>query len=137
MSKGIWKGRGEKTRLFPHCPEPANGEKPRETRGWQSVAPTDLLPSVVVLTLQGEGERFLLTRPENWIGRDAGTCAVVREHDALLSPRHARIYRDRKGRWHVENNKSLNGTWLRIDEMALDAACQFQLGEQRFLLRVL
>ena len=54
-----------------------------------------------------------------------------------MSPRHARFYRDTKGRWHVENGPALNGTWLRIDRMALDSACQFQLGEQRFLFKVL
>jgi len=48
-----------------------------------------------------------------------------------------RIFRDPKGRWRAENRKSLNGTWLRIDSMALEAACQFQLGEQRFNLKVL
>jgi hypothetical protein len=37
----------------------------------------------------------------------------------------------------VDNSKSLNGLWLRIDHMVLEAACQFQLGEQRFILRVL
>ncbi len=117
--------------------EPAEGEPTRGTRGWQSAAPAHVLPVLVEWTLRGEGQRFLLDRQESWIGRDASTCTVVREHDALLSPRHARICREPNGRWYVENNKSLNGTWLRIEEIALDAACQFQLGEQRFLLRVL
>jgi pSer/pThr/pTyr-binding forkhead associated (FHA) protein len=109
----------------------------KATRGWQSVEPSNLLPSLVELTAKGEGQRFLLAQGENWVGRDTGHCAVALPSDPLISPRHARIYRDPKGRWHVENMKSLNGTWLRIEQMALDAACQFQLGEQRFLLRVL
>ena len=46
------------------------------------------------------------------------------------------IYRDGKGQWHVENNKSLNGVWLRITEaMPLGGVCQFRVGEQRFLFR--
>jgi pSer/pThr/pTyr-binding forkhead associated (FHA) protein len=117
--------------------EPADSEKSGGTRGWQSVAPSEVLPSLVELTLKGEGPRILLSNPQNWIGRDPKACTVVRENDALLSPRHARIFRDRKGRWFVENNKSLNGTWMRIPEMSLDASCEFQLGEQRFRLRVL
>lgn len=112
-------------------------EKPKATSGWQSVSPADVLPSLVELTAKGEGQRFLLTKPDNLVGRTPTTCTVVIANDPLVSPQHARIYRDAKGRWHVENSKSLNGTWLRIDEMALDTACQFQLGEQRFLLRVL
>jgi pSer/pThr/pTyr-binding forkhead associated (FHA) protein len=111
-------------------------EKPKGTSGWQSVSPTDVLPSLVELTAKGEGQRFFITKADNLIGRNPNSCAVVLANDPLVSPQHARIYRDGKGRWHVENSKSLNGIWLRIDEMALDTACQFQLGEQRFLLRV-
>jgi pSer/pThr/pTyr-binding forkhead associated (FHA) protein len=111
--------------------------QPKGTRGWDSLSPADLIPCLVELTAKGEGQRYRLEKAENWIGRNAGDCAIVPANDALVSPRHARVYRDGKGRWHVENNNSLNGTWLRIDQMALDAACQFQMGEQRFLLRVL
>ena len=64
------------------------------------------------------------------------TCSVVL-NDPLVSPLHARIFRDSKGRWLVENSKSLNGVWLRVAHAPLDASCQFQLGEQRFLLKVL
>jgi len=109
----------------------------RPTSGWQTVAPADVLPSLVELTAKGEGQRLFLTKPENVLGRNANTCTLVLANDSLVSPQHARVYRDSKDRWHIENCKSLNGTWLRIDHMALDAACHFQLGEQRFLLRVL
>jgi pSer/pThr/pTyr-binding forkhead associated (FHA) protein len=91
----------------------------------------------VEVTAGGEGQRYLLPQAENWVGRDARTCNVVLANDLLVSPRHARVYRDAKGRWHMENNKSQNGLWIRIEQMALDGSCQFQLGEQRFLLRVL
>jgi pSer/pThr/pTyr-binding forkhead associated (FHA) protein len=77
-----------------------------------------------------------LTKPDNLVGRNPTTCTIVLGQDPLVSPQHARIYKDSKGRWHVENKKSLNGTWIRIHELALDAACQFLLGEQRFLFRV-
>jgi pSer/pThr/pTyr-binding forkhead associated (FHA) protein len=115
----------------------AADDKRKVTRGWQSIEPSNLLPSLVELTAKGDGQRYLLAQNENWVGRDAAHCAVALVGDPLISPRHARVFRDPKGRWHVENMKSLNGTWLRIDQMALDSACQFQLGEQRFLLRVL
>jgi pSer/pThr/pTyr-binding forkhead associated (FHA) protein len=117
--------------------EPADGgDAAKGTRGWQSVSPADLFPSLVELTPRGEGPRFLLTKADNWVGRNPATCVVVPADDPLVSPQHARIYRDPKGRWRVENAQSLNGIWLRIDRMALDTGCQFQLGEQRFLLKV-
>jgi hypothetical protein len=111
--------------------------QPKGTRGWDSLTPTDVSPCLVELSPKGEGQRFRLEKAESWVGRNPGDCAIVLANDPLVSPRHARIYRDAKNRWHIENNNSLNGTWLRIDQMALDAACQFQMGEQRFLLRVL
>jgi pSer/pThr/pTyr-binding forkhead associated (FHA) protein len=114
----------------------APAEQGASTRGWQAVSPAELFPSLVELTPQGEGQRFLLTKDDLRIGRDADSCDVVL-NDPLVSPRHARLRRDAKGRWQIENTKSVNGTWVRINQMALDAACLFQLGEQRFLFRVL
>ena len=81
--------------------------------------------------------RFALSLPEYWIGRDATSCAIARPDDVLVNARHARLYRDTKGQWHIENNKSLNGLWLRVVEpLPLAGACQFRVGEQRFLFRV-
>jgi hypothetical protein len=114
----------------------AEEARPRDTSSWESVSPAEVLPSLVELTAKGEGQRFFLTKPENFLGSNPNACNVVFANDTFVSPQHARIYRDSKSRWHVENNKSLNGTWLRIDQIPLDAACQFRLGEQRFLLRV-
>jgi pSer/pThr/pTyr-binding forkhead associated (FHA) protein len=111
--------------------------KPKGTRGWQNVSPKDLFPALVHLTPQGEGERFLLTEADNWLGRDASQCTVVLGKDPLANPRHARVYRDEKGRWFLENGASLNGTWLRVNKITLDGTGQFQLGEQRFLIKIL
>ena len=107
------------------------------TSAWPEIASGKVGASLVELTIKGEGERFQLSDEENWIGRRVGRCNILITDDRLVSPRHARIYQDSRTRWHVENGKTLNGTWLRIDTMALDSACQFQLGEQRFNLKVL
>jgi hypothetical protein len=47
------------------------------------------------------------------------------------------VYRDARGSWHIENGKSRNGTWLRIERQRIAKTAQFQLGEQRFLFKVL
>jgi hypothetical protein len=114
------------------------GAPPQTTQAWAGAAPLrSLVPSLVELAPAGPLTRFALTLPEYWIGRDAGACAVARPDDVLVNARHARLHRDAKGQWHVENNRSLNGLWLRITEpMPLGGACQFRLGEQRFLFRV-
>jgi pSer/pThr/pTyr-binding forkhead associated (FHA) protein len=93
-------------------------------------------PSLVELGAEEDAHRFLLNRAEHWIGRDPGQCSIVLE-DLFVSPRHARIFRDAKGRWMIQNNRSLNGVWIRITEMALEKGGQFQCGEQRFLIRIL
>jgi pSer/pThr/pTyr-binding forkhead associated (FHA) protein len=113
----------------------SEAERPAKTRGWQALSPSELAPSLLELLPQGEGERHSL-KAENVIGRDPRTCTIVLTGDASVNPQHARIYRDRKDRWHIENTRSLNGVWLRIDQMPLDGTCQFQLGEQRFQLRL-
>ena len=106
------------------------------TAGWQGLSPTSLIPSFVEITPQGDGETHFLQSPENWIGRDPALCNIALLEDPMVSPRHARIFRDAKGRWRIEHAKSLNGLWLRIERVPVEGACQFQLGEQRFLLRV-
>jgi hypothetical protein len=116
---------------------PEGTDNPRRTSGWQSISADQLFPSLVELTVRGEGERSILKNAENWLGRDEARCDIVITDDPFVSPRHARIFRDPKNRWHVENGTTVNGTWLRIDSMPLDTACQFQLGEQRFILKVL
>ncbi|MFN4261852.1 MAG: FHA domain-containing protein [Gemmataceae bacterium] len=121
-------------------PAPGAGAEPDQppatgTSGWQKITPSHLLPSLVELSPQGEGERHLLNKTEAWIGRDPQRCAIVLD-DPLVSPRHARLRRDDRGRWQIENAKSVNGVWLRIDSIPISSTCQFQLGEQRFFARV-
>jgi hypothetical protein len=114
------------------------GAAPQTTQDWAGAGPIRaLVPSLVELAPAGPVSRHPLTLPEYWIGRDAKSCSISRPDDVLANARHARLFRDAKGQWHIENNKSLNGLWLRIAEpMPLGGACQFRLGEQRFLFRV-
>jgi pSer/pThr/pTyr-binding forkhead associated (FHA) protein len=116
---------------------PGAEDSSQGTRGWGTVQATDLLPSLVEMKPQGEGQRLFLKADDNWIGRDANSCTVVLANDLLASPRHARLYRDAKGTWMLENAGSRNGTWLRIKKLPIGPFAQFQLGEQRFLFKVL
>jgi pSer/pThr/pTyr-binding forkhead associated (FHA) protein len=91
-------------------------------------------PTLIAIMPDGGEKRYPLDRPELWVGRDRAGCSIVLE-DRLVSPRHARIFRDPKGKWMVQNNRSLNGLWMRITEVSLEKGGQFQCGEQRFLIR--
>ncbi len=80
-------------------------------------------------------KRFAITTTEHWIGRDSRLCSIVLD-DPMVSPRHAKLYRDKQNRWLLANSKSLNGIWLRVNRIDLGNTAQFQLGEQRFSIRV-
>jgi hypothetical protein len=113
------------------APTPAGG-----TISWDSQAAATLFYALVELTPAGPGARVPLVRPECWVGSDAAACAAVPANDPFVSPKHAKLTRDAKGRWHVANNRSVNGVWLRVEQMPLAGSCQLQLGEQRFLFKV-
>lgn len=107
------------------------------TRAFQSVQVDDLIPSLVEVMPHGDGPKLLLRQNENWVGRDPNACSVVLANDMLASPRHAKIFRDAKGVWYVENAGSRNGIWLRFNKIAVETFSEFQVGEQRCLLKVL
>jgi hypothetical protein len=81
------------------------------------------------------GNRVVLVKPEYWIGSSAN-CFICRPDDPFCEPRHTRIYRTPKGHWFAEHNKSRNGLWLRMPQVSVETSLQFQIGEQRFRLKV-
>jgi pSer/pThr/pTyr-binding forkhead associated (FHA) protein len=106
------------------------------TEGWSKVNPSDLIPSLRELDDTGkEGPEHFLKGDAVDIGR-ASTCGIVLD-DPFLSPLHARMSINSKGRWEISNQQSFNGVWLRITKLPIDRNAGFMLGEQKFLLRVL
>jgi hypothetical protein len=114
----------------------APAESPRSTQTWNSATGLPGVPSVVELTRQGLGARLPLMQAEYWVGTDRTACAIVPADDPFVGPRHARLSRDAKGRWHVANNRSVNGVWIRVEHADLTGSCYFQVGEQRFSFKV-
>ena len=73
---------------------------------------------------------------EAWIGKDPA-CAVCRPNDPFVAPRHVKLDWDRKKQaWRAMNNKTDNGLWIRVPQIAVTRECSFQIGEQRFRLTV-
>jgi pSer/pThr/pTyr-binding forkhead associated (FHA) protein len=108
------------------------------TQSWGGTPVNAFVPSLVEIAPAGAAGRVSLTLPEYWIGRDIQTCTIARPDDLLVSERHGRLYRDSERKWHLENNKSINGIWLCIREpLPIGGGCQFRMGEQRFLFRSL
>ena len=117
----------------------ATGPSTPGTMKWQRDAPcvtaSEHIAALVMLLPQEKEHRYSLIQDEYSIGRNGNVAAIVIE-DPMLSPRHARIFRDAQGVWNVENAKSLNGVWLRVNEIPIDRGGQFQCGEQRFMIRI-
>lgn len=127
---------GRRYRLeAPVAAERAHAARGAGTRPWQN-APA-ATACLVEVTPQGDGQRYALDEADNWIGRDRQSCNVVIAEDLLVSPRHARLYWVKhKNHWAVENARSLNGVWVRIRRIPVEGHGSFQLGEQRFLVKV-
>jgi len=117
-------------------PPPHPGATAGATRPWHPERELLAVPSLTELYPTGDGPRVPLTKGEYWIGRDARACAIVPRGDPYVCPRHARLYRDQKQRWHIANFNSVNGVLLRVEKMSLDRGCRFLLGEQRFTFRI-
>ncbi len=107
-----------------------------KTGGWGVVNPTDLIPSLTELKPDGsEGQRHFLHEGAIEIGRDSA-CAVALD-DPMVSPRHAKLTKADDGTWEIHNQNSQNGVWIRKNRMVVTTQGQFQIGEQRFVLKIL
>ena len=127
-------GSSAQAHLTPEALEPS-----KATRGWEAISGANrsqLTAKLVEMTPRGNGHEFPLQEGENILGKDPAQCTIAITGDPFVSSAHARIFKDKKNRWVIENLNSLNGIWLRIEEMALDTGGEFQIGEQRFLVRI-
>lgn len=94
-----------------------------------------LRAELIELSLEGAEVRTAVESDEVWIGSQSD-CAVSPAGDPFVAPRHAVMRRGADGRWRLDNNRTINGVWLRIESLTLRGVCAFQLGEQRFTLSV-
>ncbi|QEG02136.1 FHA domain protein [Stieleria maiorica] len=128
---------GGRRYLF-QLPEPgaeATETEALQTQAYQAPSRTMLekfVPRLIEVGVSSEHERtFSVSGKETWIGSDQ-RCQITVDDDPFISQKHARIYEDETGRWMIEDQKSLNGVWIRIKKFAMDKTTEFQLGQQRF-----
>jgi pSer/pThr/pTyr-binding forkhead associated (FHA) protein len=94
-----------------------------------------LHPALIELLGEKMLSRLPLAKPEYWIGSHPA-CSICRVGDPFVEPQHVRLRREANGAWHAQNNKSPNGLWLRVPQVTVADSCAFQIGEQRFRLKV-
>ncbi|TWU05095.1 FHA domain-containing protein [Stieleria varia] len=106
-----------------------------QTNAYRAPTRTMLEQFVPRLTEAGTGEKnsrsFSLGGNEIFLGGDP-RCQIAIEDDPFISPKHARLYQDETERWMIEDQKSLNGIWIRVKKFPIDKQTEFQLGQQRF-----
>jgi len=108
------------------------------TQGWAAVSLESLAKASAPHLVRFEGDAEVASYPlgeEMVIGSDPAKSQITVD-DPLLNSEHARLIRQPNGMWRIEDLRSRNGTWMRIEQSAVERGCQFQLGEQRFLLKV-
>lgn len=106
------------------------------TKLWQLAQLTEPVPQLLEVNIDAATPlSFALTRPDVILGSDPGPGGLAVPGDRFLSPRHVRIARDQRLRWHVEDLGSKNGLWVRVQKVTLEHGTQFQLGEQRFTFK--
>jgi hypothetical protein len=107
-----------------------------ETHGWSEGQGPMRPPAVTELLGKDIGNRVLLVKNEYWIGSDP-SCSICRPDDPFCERRHVRLYRGgSRGGWHAEHPKTQNGLWMRMPQVTVESTAQFQIGEQRFQLKV-
>ena len=85
-----------------------------------------LAPMLLHLSRQ---EKIMLERLPFSIGRIEGWCDYV-VHDSTVSKKHAVFFRDNTGLMAVQDNHSLNGTWVNGIELEPGAAHRLQNGDR-------
>ena len=118
---------------------PESGQEITETEALQTQAnqahgrtmQEQFVPRLVETGVVDENAKTFSIGREVNLGSDR-RCEIRIEKDPFLSPRHARIYRNESERWMIEDQKSLNGVWIRVKKLAIDRRTEFQLGQQRF-----
>jgi pSer/pThr/pTyr-binding forkhead associated (FHA) protein len=111
-----------------------NGENPG-TRLLEDLSRTPVadLPALaeVGVPVDRAATRFLFRKTRLTIGRP-GFGNDIEIDDLCLAGIHAVVTRDFSGVWQLEAKPSLNGVWVKVDQIKLINNCFFQCGEQRF-----
>ncbi len=118
---------------------PENGGQAKRTEQWQALAEADINFHTAELQFidRQPHESLPLKGTEALIGRDPAKCDIVIPDDPFVSRVHAKMVIDERGQWQVQNLGSVNGTWVRIDELPVHRRGEFQIGEQRLIVRII
>ena len=122
--------------------QPAAGSAPpkptspaeQSTRFWQAPGSVGHTAAIVELTSAGTGA-LLAGQPRELAGQGRRMLSNRPVQGCRRRVRHARIRRQDDGRWMLENNKSVNGVWLRVEQISFKGTCRFLLGEQKFTIQ--
>ncbi|TWT40051.1 FHA domain protein [Thalassoglobus neptunius] len=123
---------------LPNRPSDAESEEIQETNAYRAPSSQHLDQLHPRLVEMGVGEEeirtFVIKQNANRIGRSS-KCSIQVDEDSFLSPQHAKLQKNERGRWMIADMKSANGIWIRIRRMPIDRQAEFQIGLQRFIFQ--
>lgn len=118
-------------------PESAVQEAPKVTQGWAVGGQLeDQFPKLIEAGVENEPLELVLEKESNTFGASASASDIEIPADPTLDPKHFEISRNENNDWQLIAHPSLNGTWFRVSDVAVARTCSFQIGEQRFTMKV-
>jgi hypothetical protein len=88
-------------------------------------------PSSVLEEVAPEADRVLpLERADVWLGRIPECAPLHLGGDPMVDRQHAKMSRRSDGDWRIEDNDSLNGTWIRMSQVVVRSRAEILVGEQ-------
>lgn len=90
-----------------------------------------LSPSSVLEEVASKTDRVLpLEQADVWLGRIPECAPLHLGADPMVDRQHAKLSRRGDGDWRIEDNDSLNGTWIRMSQVVVRSRAEILVGEQ-------
>ena len=131
-----------RTKLTFHAPEvssaPSNANIDAVTQQWDAVN-HDPQANYPTLRSSSDSEReftFPLTNKLLTLGSNDQACDFVVTNDPFVSSSHAQMELDQNKQWVIQSHNNINGLWVKVRTVRVYDTGSFQIGEQRFSIKV-
>jgi len=131
-----------RTKLTFHAPEvssaPSNANIDAVTQQWDA-GNHDPQANYPTLRSSSDSEReftFPLTNKLLTLGSNDQACDFVVTNDPFVSSSHAQMELDQNKQWVIQSHNNINGLWVKVRTVRVYDTGSFQIGEQRFSIKV-
>jgi hypothetical protein len=93
-------------------------------------------PSIVEEAWPHNGRRLAIGQAVAFLGRCLECEPLHMSQDRMADHRHAKMSQDDADGWSIEDQASLNGTWIRVPQIVVRARAEILIGEQRLVIDI-